>query len=98
MPLYAEIIALYLILINVTSFVFCAYDKWASKREKQRVAEKTLFLLSFLGGSPVMLLTMRLIRHKTKHKRFMFGIPLIIVLQIFLVIGLYYLTKNLNML
>lgn len=94
MPIYAKAIALYLILINVTSFVFCAYDKWASKREKQRIPEKTLFLLSFLGGSPVMFLTMRLIRHKTRHKRFMFGIPLIMVLQIFIILALYYLTKN----
>lgn len=94
MPLYAKAIVLYLIIINVTSFLFCAYDKWASKRDRQRIPEKTLFLLSALGGSPVMFLTMRLIRHKTKHKRFMYGIPLILVLQIFLIIGLYYLTKE----
>lgn len=94
MPLYAKAIVLYLIIINVMSFLFCAYDKWASKRDRQRIPEKTLFLLSALGGSPVMFLTMRLIRHKTKHKRFMFGIPLILVLQIFLIIGLYYLTKE----
>ena len=94
MPLYAKAIVLSLIIINVTSFLFCAYDKWASKRDRQRIPEKTLFLLSALGGSPVMFLTMRLIRHKTKHKRFMYGIPLILVLQIFLIIGLYYLTKE----
>ena len=93
MPLYAKIITVYLLLINVTSFIFCAYDKSAAKRGGWRIPEKTLFLLSFLGGSPVMFLSMRLLRHKTKHKRFMFGIPLIMVLQISIVLGLYYLTK-----
>ena len=94
MPLYEKVIILYLIIINATGFVFCAYDKWAAKKGNWRIPEKTLFIISLLGGSPVMFLSMRLLRHKTRHKRFMFGIPLIIVLQIFLIIGIYYLTKE----
>ena len=59
------------------------YDKIASKRlPRHRTPEKTLFLLSVLGGSVAMYATMQLIRHKTQHKRFMIGIPLIIVAQI----------------
>ncbi len=84
---------IYLIIVNVISAVVCAADKYASKRDMQRVPEKTLFLLSFLGGSAGMLITMKLIRHKTKHKRFMLGIPLIILLQLSACFLYLYLTR-----
>ncbi len=83
----------YLIIISTISFFVCVYDKSAAKKRRWRVPEKTLFLLSALGGSAAMLLTMRLIRHKTLHKRFMLGIPIIIIVQLFAVIGILYLTR-----
>lgn len=64
----------------------CIRDKYDAKKGNWRVSEKSLFLLSALGGSVAMYITMRLIRHKTLHKRFMIGIPLIIVLQALLLI------------
>lgn len=97
MPLHYKIILIYFVLINVVSSAVCMYDKLAAIKGYSRTPEKTLFLLSAIGGSPFMYLTMRLIRHKTLHKRFMIGIPLIIVLQIFLILGIYYLTINLLM-
>ena len=54
----------------------------AKSRPKHRVPEKVLFLLALLGGSAAQLLVMLKIRHKTKHKRFMMGLPLIIVVQV----------------
>lgn len=72
----------YLIAISVISVVVCIYDKIAAKHNpKHRTREKTLLLLSALGGSVAMLLTMLLIRHKTKHLKFMLGIPAIILVQ-----------------
>ena len=73
----------YVAVLSVISVIVCIYDKIVSKKNKVelRVPEKRLFLLSLLGGSVAMLVCMLLIRHKTKHKRFMIGIPLIIVLQ-----------------
>lgn len=74
---------LWLALISLIACVVTVYDKIASKRlPRHRTPEKTLFLLSLLGGSVAMYTTMQLIRHKTQHKRFMIGIPLIIVVQI----------------
>lgn len=74
---------LWLALISLIACVVTVYDKIASKRlPRHRTPEKTLFLLSVLGGSVAMYATMQLIRHKTQHKRFMIGIPLIIVAQI----------------
>ena len=50
--------------------------------------EKTLLIIAALGGSIAMLITMRTIRHKTQHMKFMVGIPAIIVLQCALVVAL----------
>lgn len=75
-------IIIYFILINLISFFVCLWDKRMSQKGGWRVAENTLFLLVFLGGSIGMYLTMLKIRHKTKHKRFMLGIPIIMILQI----------------
>ncbi len=80
----------YLALISLVSIVVCIYDKIAAKHNpKHRTRERTLLLLSALGGSVAMLLTMLLIRHKTKHVKFMVGIPVIIVLQIALIAGVW---------
>lgn len=81
----------YIVFISIIGIIITLYDKWASKsRPEKRVRESTLFTLSFLGGSLAILVTMLLIRHKTKHLQFMLGIPVIIILQ---VIGLYFLIK-----
>ena len=73
----------YIALISLISIIVCIYDKGISKKNKVelRVPEKTLMLLSAIGGSVSMYLTMLLIRHKTKHVKFMLGIPLIIALH-----------------
>lgn len=75
----------YLILINVISAIVCAVDKRKAIKGKRRISEKCLFILCFLGGGPFMYVTMRAIRHKTLHKRFMIGIPLIVLIQLFCV-------------
>jgi len=57
------------------------YDKWAAKRGAWRIKERTLLLVALLGGSLAMLVAMRLAHHKTRHAKFMLGLPAIIVLQ-----------------
>ena len=79
-------IKVYLCLISLVSIIVCCYDKIAAKHNpKHRTREATLLLLSALGGSVAMYVTMQIIRHKTKHLKFMIGIPIIIVLQVALV-------------
>jgi len=75
-------IAVYFAAISLLATVLTAYDKSAAQRHKWRVCESTLLLVAALGGSVAMLLTMRVIRHKTKHAKFMVGIPVITALQI----------------
>ena len=90
----------YLAIISLVSAIVCIYDKLISKKNRValRIPEKILFLLSALGGSVAMLATMLAIRHKTKHKRFMIGIPIIIVLQAVLVALAMYARAFLNFL
>lgn len=79
----------YLLIISIISVCVTVYDKWAAKkRPKERTRESTLLLLSALGGSVAMLLTMYSIRHKTKHMKFMIGIPLIIAVQVAAIVAL----------
>ena len=86
--------AIYLLVINLVTFLVFGLDKWKAKRKEtkesvRRVPEKTLFLLSALGGSIGALLGMKAWRHKTKHISFRFGIPAILALQILIPLGLW---------
>jgi len=73
---------IYLATVSLLSVIACVWDKRASKiPDHKRVPEKTLLILSAFGGSVAMLFTMLIIRHKTKHMKFMLGIPLIIIVQ-----------------
>ena len=86
--------AIYLLVINLVTFLVFGLDKWKAKRKEtkesvRRVPEKTLFLLSALGGSIGALLGMKVWRHKTKHNSFRFGIPAILALQILIPLGLW---------
>ena len=75
-------ILIYLAAVNGIAFLLCGIDKWKACRERWRIPEKTLFLSAIAGGSVGFLLGMQLFRHKTKHKSFTIGIPLILILQI----------------
>ena len=76
-----KILAIYFILINTVAAIVCIADKVKAKTGGFRVPEKILFILSLLGGATAMYGTMLTIRHKTRHKRFMIGLPLIIAVQ-----------------
>lgn len=78
----------YLLAISVISAIMCVVDKMNAMRGAWRVRERDLFLLCFMGGSVAMYLTMRIIRHKTHHNRFMIGIPIIVLIQAIIVVGI----------
>lgn len=81
-----QLIVIYLIAINVVTFFMYGIDKWKAKRSKWRISEATLLGMAVIGGSIGAWLGMRVWHHKTMHKKFQFGIPLIIVAQIALLI------------
>ena len=76
------LVAAWLAFISLVAVIVTVADKIKAKRGRWRVPEATLMGISVLGGSVAMLVTMIMIRHKTKHMKFMIGIPIIIALQI----------------
>lgn len=73
--------AYYLIGVNVLTFFVFGIDKWKAKRSKWRISEMSLLGLAILGGSVGAVLGMKVWHHKTKHKKFKYGVPLIMVAQ-----------------
>ncbi len=96
LPLSWKIILIYTPIIWIISIFVTVYDKLASKAVARngkvglRIPEKSLFVWSALGGGIAMYITMHLIRHKTKHKSFMIGIPFIILGHVALLVALIY--------
>lgn len=76
---------IYLVTINVVAFLVYGLDKWKAKRKLWRIPEAVLLTLAVIGGSIGAWLGMKVWHHKTAHKEFRFGIPLIIIAQIILV-------------
>lgn len=81
---------IYLAVMNLAGVAVMASDKSRAINGKWRIPEKSLFLMSILGGSIGTWAGMYLFRHKTKHWYFVIGMPLILVLQVALGIFLYY--------
>lgn len=76
----------YWALFSVLGAGLAAYDKIVAKAlPKKRVPEKTLLAVAFVGGAEAMYLTMLLIRHKTRHKKFMVGLPVMVGVHVLLV-------------
>lgn len=84
-----RVFLLWFLCISAVAVFVTVLDKCNARAHRRRVSENTLMVLSALGGSVAMYVTMRLIRHKTRHKKFMLGIPCIFVLQA-VCVGLFY--------
>ena len=83
------VLAIYLAVISLVAIIMTVSDKRRARQHRWRISEAALLLVSALGGSVAMLITMLVIHHKTKHLKFMLGIPLIIVAQIALALVLW---------
>ena len=80
-------ILIWIAVISVISVILTIYDKIAAKTGNRRIPEKTLMLLGLIGGAASMLVTMLIIHHKTRHAKFMAGLPLEIALHIAIIIA-----------
>ena len=86
-----NIILGYLLAVNIATFFLYGIDKYKAKRGLWRISEATLLLMAVVGGSIGAWTGMRLWHHKTMHKKFKYGIPIIIILQV--VLAVYLLTN-----
>ena len=82
-----KIIAAWLLVINVAAFAMFGIDKWKAKHRKYRIPEAWLMLSAVLGGSVGAVCGMDFFRHKTLHKKFKLGLPLILAVQVLLAAG-----------
>ena len=74
-----------LIVLNIVTFLVYGIDKWKAKQGSWRISEATLLILAVIGGSIGALLGMKVWHHKTMHKKFKYGLPLIFIIQILLI-------------
>ena len=82
-------LAYYLLGINAVTFIVYGIDKYKAKKAKWRIPEATLLLLAVLGGSIGAWMGMKVWHHKTIHKKFKYGIPVILLIQIALMTYLH---------
>ena len=86
-----EEIICYLLAINIATFLLYGIDKYKAKKNQWRISEATLLTMAAIGGSIGAWAGMRLWHHKTMHKKFKYGIPVIIIMQVALAV---YLLRN----
>ena len=90
MTIYMKIALYYLLAVNLLTFITYGIDKYKARHNHWRVREASLLLLAALGGSIGALLAMKMFRHKTQHKKFRYGVPAILLVQLVIAAFLYY--------
>ena len=78
-----KIFTTYLIIINALGLLFMITDKRRAIKNKYRMPEAVLMLVAMSGGSLGCLVGMLLAHHKTKKPLFALGIPIFLLLHIF---------------
>lgn len=82
------ILAAYLIIMNLVGFAMMGIDKRKAMKKLWRIPESTLFIIAIIGGSIGSIIGMRVFHHKTRHWYFVYGMPLILLLQILFIIAI----------
>lgn len=91
MTIYLKIVLYYLLAVNLLTFIIYGIDKYKARHNHWRVREASLLLLAALGGSIGALLAMKVFHHKTQHKKFRYGVPATLIVQ--LAVAVFFLCK-----
>ncbi|MBQ7795316.1 MAG: DUF1294 domain-containing protein [Lachnospiraceae bacterium] len=81
-----RILIIYMVLINIIAFAMYGIDKRKAIKDQWRIPEKTLLLVALIGGSIGAFSGMQVFHHKTKHWKFLIGVPACLVLHIALAV------------
>ena len=81
---------LYLITVNALAFVLMLTDKLRARKKLWRIPESMLFTVAVLGGSAGAIAGMYCFRHKTKHFKFLLGLPALLIINL---LTFYYIEK-----
>ena len=82
-----KILITYLVIINIVGFIIMYIDKKRALNNQYRIPEKTLFTICIIGGSLGILMGMYKFRHKTKHNKFVFGVPTLLIMNIIVILN-----------
>jgi uncharacterized membrane protein YsdA (DUF1294 family) len=77
-----KVLLVYLAVINIIAFLIMGVDKFKAQRHKWRISELNIFIMGIIGGAFGVFLGMGIFHHKTKHRKFTLGVPLVLVLNI----------------
>ena len=91
-----DLLLLYVIIVNLISFITMGIDKRKAQKRAFRIPEATLFVQDIIGGSLGSVIGMHLFHHKTRHWYFLYGMPVILALQIILILAVVFSPIELN--
>jgi len=91
-----DLILSYAVMINLISLIMMAVDKRKAQKRAFRIPEATLFVLALIGGSLGSVIGMHLFHHKTRHWYFLYGMPVILALQVILILAVVFSPIELN--
>lgn len=91
-----DLLLLYVIIVNLISFITMGIDKRKAQKRAFRIPEAALFVLAIIGGSLGSVIGMHLFHHKTRHWYFLYGMPVILALQIILILAVVFSPIELN--
>lgn len=86
----SKLLIVYLLIINIISFLVMGIDKRKARKHAFRIPESSLFFLALIGGAAGSIVGMYLFHHKTRHLSFVIGMPLILILHILIGVWYYY--------
>ena len=85
-----EYIYTYFFIINALGFLFMLVDKQKAKKKRWRISERVMMIIAASGGSLGVLIGMLIFRHKTKHPKFIIGVPLLILMHLIIALAAYH--------
>ncbi len=85
-----RLLILYFTAVNLIGLFLMGLDKYKARKQLWRIPESTLFILAIIGGSMGCIIGMHAFRHKTRHWYFLFGMPMILLIQIALFAAIMY--------
>lgn len=88
-------VLIYFAIVNILGALINCIDKIKAKNNAWRIPEATLWIFGIIGGALGSYITMKAIRHKTKHKKFMIGMPILIVINIAILVYIFIKIKGL---
>lgn len=89
--MFPYVLLCYLTFISIFGFILMGVDKQKARKHSYRISERSLFTVALVGGSFGMVLGMQVFHHKTKHPKFVFGMPAILILHILIFYLIIYL-------